>query len=64
MEKKYIIEEITKGEIDDLISKRLDTLIKSREFKSKVKEISGGVVEELFKILWTRKSFWSEPIKK
>lgn len=62
--KKIIIEEITKAEIRDMISTENQKLIKSRDFEKKVKELSAKVIEELYKILWTRKGFWSDSISK
>jgi len=62
--KKIIIEEITKAEIRDMISNENQKLIKSRDFQKKVKELSAKVIEELYKILWTRKGFWSDSISK
>ncbi len=62
--KKIIIQEITKAEIRDMISTENQKLIKSRDFEKKVKELSAKVIEELYKILWTRKGFWSDSISK
>ena len=61
---KLIIEEVTKSEIKNMISNNNSDFIKSKEFNDKIKEISAKVIEELYKILWTRKSFWLDPIKK
>ncbi len=61
---KLIIEEVTKSEIKNMISNNNSDFIRSKEFNDKIKEISAKVIEELYKILWTRKSFWLDPIKK
>lgn len=61
---RLIIEEVTKSEIKNMISNNNSDFIKSKEFNDKIKEISAKVIEELYKILWTRKSFWLDPIKK
>lgn len=53
-----ICEELTKGEVSSLISSKIDAAIGSREFKKKVKELAAEVVNEIFKILWQRNSFW------
>ena len=34
------------------------------DFEKKVKEISSSVMEEFFKILWQRKSFWKDSVKR
>jgi len=62
--KKLIVEELTKAEVQNMISNNKDTILNSKEFKLKVKDISAKVLEELYKILWTRKNFWSDAIKK
>lgn len=61
---KLIVEEVTKSEIRSMIASDRETMLNSKEFKDRVKDISAKVLEELYKILWTRKSFWSEPIRK
>lgn len=58
--KKLIVEELTRAEVNGMISSQMN----SKEFKDKVKEISAKVLEELYKILWTRKNFWADAIKK
>jgi hypothetical protein len=62
--KQIIVEELTKAEVKGMISSEFDSMLKSNEFDKKVKEISAKVVEELYKILWTRKNFWSDLIKR
>lgn len=62
--KKIIIEELTKSEVKNMISGELSSNLNSKEFKEKVKDITAKVLEELYKILWTRKNFWSDQIRK
>lgn len=62
--KKIITEELLKSDIKSMISDNNEDFIKSREFKEKVKEICAKTIEELYKILWTRKNFWSDAIRK
>lgn len=62
--KKLIIEELTKSEVRGMISNEFTSNLNSKEFKDKVKDITSKVIEELYKILWTRKNFWSDAIKK
>lgn len=61
---RLVVEEVTKSEIKSMITNDRPEIINSKEFKEKVKDISSKVLEELFKILWTRKSFWLDQIKK
>ena len=62
--KKLIVEELTRADVQNMISGDRSSMINSREFKEKVKEVSAKVLEELYKILWTRRNFWSDAIKK
>lgn len=49
---------------ENLSQEELKTLLRSREFQQRVKEISAEVIEELYKTLWQKKSFWSSSVKK
>lgn len=62
--KRIITEELTRADVNGMISGSQSDIINSKEFKDKVKEISAKVIEELYKIMWTRKNFWSDAIKK
>lgn len=61
---KKINEELTKSEIRSMITSEIESNLKSKELEKRVKEISAKVLEELYKIMWSRKSFWSDAIKK
>ena len=49
-------EELDKDDVVDMFKK-------NREFEKRVKEISAGVISELFRILWQRHAFYDD-IKK
>ena len=57
-------EEMTKREITDLVVSKVTQNMQSADFEKKVKEIASKVVEELFKILWIKRAFWKNDIKK
>ena len=61
---EIIKEETTKTEVNDLIKSNNDKLLKSKEFEKQVKVISAKVIEELYKLMWQRKSFWVDSINK
>lgn len=61
---KKINEELSKSEIRNMINSEIESNLKSKELEKRVKEISAKVLEELYKIMWSRKSFWSDAIKK
>lgn len=46
-------EEMDKEDVIELFKK-------NRDFEKRVKEISAGVISELFRILWQRKGFYDE----
>jgi hypothetical protein len=48
-----LIEELDKDDVVDMFKK-------NREFEKRVKEISAGVVSELFRILWQRRAFYDD----
>ena len=48
-----LIEELDKDDVVDMFKK-------NREFENRVKEISAGVVSELFRILWQRRAFYDD----
>lgn len=64
MIKKIIREELTKTDVKGVVSQENEKLLKSANFEKRVKEISAKVIEELYKILWTRKGFWADTISK
>lgn len=55
---KIINEELTKAQVDSMIKNKIESNMNSRDFKKIVKELSGEVVNELFKLLWQRNNFW------
>lgn len=58
-----INEELTKNEVSSMITSKINSNMSSKDFEKKVKEISASVMEELFKILWQRNSFWKNSVK-
>lgn len=61
---KLINEELSKTEIATLINKKFDEKLSSKELEKKIKALSASVLEEFFKILWQRKSFWQDSVKR
>ena len=55
---KIINEEISKTEVESIVSNRLSSAYDSRDFKRAVKEITAEVIEDLFRTLWNRSSTW------
>ena len=61
---QIISEELTKSEVNSMISNKLNSTLSSREFKQKVKELSADVVNELFKLLWQRNNIWKSSVSR
>jgi hypothetical protein len=53
MKSSLINEELDKDDVVDMFKK-------NRDFEKRVKEISAGVVSELFRILWQRRAFYDD----
>ena len=60
---KKINEEITKSEISDIVDSELTSFLKEKDFEKRVKEITAGVMEEFFKMMYNRRSFWKSEIR-
>ena len=60
---RLINEELSKSEVASLIQSKIDSNMSSKDFEKKDKEISASVLDELFKILWQRNSFWKNSVK-
>lgn len=59
-----IKEELTKTEITNIVMSKLSSELSGESFERKIKKIAAKVVEELFKTLWQKRSFWQNDIKK
>ena len=57
-QKQIIREEISKSDVESVVSRKLSSSYDSREFKKAVKEITADVIEDLFRTLWNRNSMW------
>lgn len=61
---RIISEELSKSEVNSMISSKINSTLSSREFKQKVKELSADVVNELFKLLWQRNNIWKSSVSR
>lgn len=59
---RMLNEELSKNEVQTMISSKISSSYGSKEFKQEVKEIAAKVVEELFKTLWQKKNFWKSDV--
>lgn len=56
--KQIIREEVSKTDVEAIVSRKLSSSYDSRDFKKAVKEVTAEVIEDLFKTLWNRSSTW------
>ena len=61
---RVITEELTKSDVKNMIDTEQSKFLKSKDYEQRVKAISTKVIEELYKLLWQRKSFWADSIGK
>jgi len=61
---QIISEELSKSEVNSMITNKINSSLTSREFKQKVKELSSEVVNELFKLLWQRNNMWKSAVSR
>lgn len=55
--------ELTKTDVNSLINSKVESILQSNEFKRKVKSITADVLEDLYRTMYQRKSFWQSSIK-
>lgn len=62
--RSIIEEELTKTEVNSLINNKVDSILNSNDFKKKVKEITADVLEDLYRTMYQKKTFWQSSVKK
>ena len=55
---QIITEEINKTDVENIVSRKINSTLDSRDFKKTVKDIVADVLEELYRTLWNRSSMW------
>lgn len=61
---KIISEEITKAEVEGIVSRKLGSSYESRDFEKAVRKIAAEVLSDLYRTLWNRSSSWKGGITK
>lgn len=57
-------EELTKSDVERVVSSKLSSSYDSREFKKAVKEVAAEAVENLFRTLWSHSTMWKGGMSK
>lgn len=55
---EIIREEISKNDVESIVSKRISSSYDSKDFKKAVKQLTADVIEDLYRTLWNRSSTW------
>lgn len=55
---RLVTEEISKSDVESIISRKLSSSYESNDFKKAVKKFAAEVIEDLYKTLWSRSSTW------
>ena len=60
---QIIKEELSKAEVNSMISSKISSEMNSSDFKKAVKKMAAEVLKNWTKILWQRQSFWANSIQ-
>lgn len=61
--RRIIREEVTKQEVRNIVSDKLSSFTKDREFEKAVTDITVEVFDKFFQYMWSRKTTWKSGIK-
>lgn len=61
---KIISEEISKADVENIVSRKINSEYSSRDFDKAVRKVVTDTVEDLFKTLWNRSSSWKGGLKR
>lgn len=58
-----VIEEVTMSDVRSTADSKIDDLLKSRQFRKKVREVAVEVLDDFFREMWRKKGFWQTGLK-
>lgn len=61
---KIISEEISKADVENIVSRKINSEYSSRDFDKAVRKVVTDTVEDLFKTLWNRSSSWKGGLRR
>lgn len=61
--RRIIREELTKQEVRSIVSYKLSSFTKDKEFEKAVSDITVEVFDKFFQFMWSRKTTWKSGIK-
>lgn len=61
--KRIISEELTKQDVNGIVSDKLNSYMRKSEIDKRVKEIVADVMERFFKMMYNKRGFWKGEVK-
>lgn len=61
---KIISEEINKADVENIVSRKINSEYSSRDFDKAVRKVVTDTIEDLFKTLWNRSSSWKGGLRR
>lgn len=62
--RQLVSEELNRSDVRSIINDRIHEFLREREFEDKIKEITSEVFEKFFKMMYTKRGFWKNDIKR
>ena len=62
--RQLVSEELSRSDVRSIINDRIPEFLREREFEDKIKEITSEVFEKFFKMMYTKRGFWKNDIKR
>lgn len=61
--REIVLEELSRSDVQSMIDKKITSMYDSSDFKKSVREIAVEVVDDFFKTMYNKRSFWKMSIK-
>lgn len=61
--REIVLEELSRSDVQSMIDKKITSMYDSSDFKKSVREIAVEVVDDFFKTMYNKRSFWKTSIK-
>lgn len=62
--RQYIKEELSKTEVRNIIDSKIADFLKAKELETRVSEVVSDVFEKFFRMMYNKRGFWKNDIKR
>lgn len=62
--RQLVSEELSRADIRSIVNDRIHEFLREKEFEDKIKDITSEVFEKFFKMMYTKRGFWKNDIKR